>query len=122
MPEKGRGGGGVRKDGESPRRRRSVMVVETAGSHQAKGQTGSEEEAAGRHGSAGAHNSIHQMTSPGSPTASPTSKLTPSAAYTGRDRVVAVTSAREWGDRQGEKTCAVLSVAGRGRCWSPLHR
>lgn len=75
-------GWGVRKDGESPRRSGSVMVVETAGSHLAKGQTGSEEETAGRHDGTCAHSSILQMTSPGSPTASPTSRLTPSAANT----------------------------------------
>lgn len=69
------GAGGVRKDGESPRQSRSVMVVETAGSHLAKGQTGSEEEATGRNGGTHAHNSILQMTSPGSPTASVTSGL-----------------------------------------------
>lgn len=69
-----------RKDGDSPRRSGSLMVVETAGSHLAKGQTGSEEEATGRHGSSGAHNSILQMTSPGSPMASVSSRLTLSAA------------------------------------------
>lgn len=107
-------GGGVRKDGESPRRRRSVMVAETAGSHLAKGQTGSEEEAAGRHRGARAHNSILQMTSAGSPAASPTSRLTSSAANTSRDEVdeatrVAVMSASRGGGRRGGK---------QGRVWS----
>lgn len=100
----------MRKDGESPRRRRSVMVAETAGSHLAKGQTGSEEEAVGRHRGARAHNSILQMTSAGSPAASPTSRLTPSAANTSRDEVdeatrVAVMSASRRGgaDEGGNK-------------------
>lgn len=120
-------GGGVRKDGESPRRRRSVMVAETAGSHLAKGQTGSEEEAAGRHCGARAHNSILQMTSAGSPAASPTSRLTPSAANTSRDEVdettrVAVMSASRRGDRGGgeTRTRVVPPAAGRGRWLSPF--
>lgn len=106
----------VRKDGESPRRSRSVMVVETAGSHLAKGQTGSEEEAAGRHGGAHAHNSTLQMTSAGSPTASPTSRLTPSAANTSRDGVVAAfTAANERDNRQGREITLCSSASCRKR-------
>lgn len=126
-------GGGERKDGESPRRRRSVMVAETAGSHLAKGQTGSEEEAAGRHRGARAHNSILQMTSAGSPAASPPSRLTSSAANTSRDDVdeatrVAVMSARRSpscslsrGQTRWEtRTRVVPPAAGRGRWLSPF--